>query len=77
MTTMESSERDRTGIRSLKIGYNKVFGYYIEVSRANNNLVPEEYIRKQTLVASERYITPEMKQLQAEILGARNRIEEV
>ncbi len=77
MTTMESSERDRTGIRSLKIGYNKVFGYYIEVSRANTDLVPEEYIRKQTLVASERYITPEMKQLEAEILGARNRIEEV
>jgi DNA mismatch repair protein MutS len=77
MATMESSERDRTGIRSLKIGYNKVFGYFIEVSRANNDLVPEEYIRKQTLVASERYITPEMKQLEAAILGARNRIEEV
>ncbi|MDP7627107.1 MAG: DNA mismatch repair protein MutS [SAR202 cluster bacterium] len=77
MAAMESSERDRTGIRSLKIGYNKVFGYFIEVSRANDDLVPEEYIRKQTLVASERYITAEMKQLEAEILGARNRIEEV
>ena len=77
MALMESSERDRTGIRSLKIGYNKVFGYYIEVSRASNDLVPEEYIRKQTLVASERYITPEMKQLEAAILGAKNRIEEV
>ena len=77
MAAMESSERDRTGIRSLKIGYNKVFGYFIEVSRANEDLVPEEYIRKQTLVASERYITAEMKQLEAEILGARNRIEEV
>ena len=77
MAEMESSERDRTGIRSLKIGYNKVFGYFIEVSRANDDLVPEEYIRKQTLVASERYITAEMKQLEAEILGARNKIEEV
>ena len=77
MAAMESSERDRTGIRSLKIGYNKVFGYFIEVSRVNDDLVPEEYIRKQTLVASERYITAEMKQLEAEILGARNRIEEV
>ena len=77
MALMESSERDRTGIRSLKIGYNKVFGYYIEVSRASNDLVPEEYIRKQTLVASERYITPEMKHLEAAILGAKNRIEEV
>ena len=77
MAAMESSERARTGIRSLKIGYNKVFGYFIEVSRANDDLVPEEYIRKQTLVASERYITAEMKQLEAEILGARNKIEEV
>ena len=77
MAAMESSESDRTGIRSLKIGYNKVFGYFIEVSRVNDDLVPEEYIRKQTLVASERYITAEMKQLEAEILGARNRIEEV
>ena len=77
MAAMESSERARTGIRSLKIGYNKVFGYFIEVSRVNDDLVPEEYIRKQTLVASERYITAEMKQLEAEILGARNRIEEV
>jgi len=77
MVTMESSEKVRTGIKSLKIGYNKVFGYFIEVSRANSDLVPKEYIRKQTLVASERYITPEMKQLEAEILGARNRIEEV
>ena len=77
MAEMESSERDRTGIRSLKIGYNKVFGYFIEVSRVNDDLVPEEYIRKQTLVASERYITAEMKQLEAEILGARNKIEEV
>ena len=77
MAAMESSERDRTGIRSLKIGYNKVFGYFIEVSRVNDDLVPEEYIRKQTLVASERYITAEMKQLEAEILGARNKIEEV
>ena len=77
MAAMESSERARTGIRSLKIGYNKVFGYFIEVSRVNDDLVPEEYIRKQTLVASERYITAEMKQLEAEILGARNKIEEV
>ncbi len=71
---LEASERERTGIRSLRVGFNKVFGYYIEVSNANRHLVPEEYIRKQTLTGAERYITPEMKEREAAILGAEERI---
>ena len=55
---LETHERERTGISSLKVGYNKVFGYYIEVTKANAERVPESYIRKQTLVNAERYITP-------------------
>ena len=71
---LESKERERTGIRSLKVGYNRVFGYYIEVSKANAGAVPEEYIRRQTLVGGERYITPEMKEYEAEVLSADERI---
>jgi DNA mismatch repair protein MutS len=67
-------ERERTGIKSLKVGYNKVFGYYIEVSNANAGLVPADYIRKQTLVSAERYITPELKEREARILQAEDRI---
>ncbi len=63
IAALENQERLRTGIKSLNVGYNKVFGYYIEVSRANAALVPPEYIRKQTLVNAERYITPEMKEV--------------
>ena len=74
---LESKERERTGIRSLKVGYNKVFGYYIEVSKANAGAVPEEYIRRQTLVGGERYITPEMKEYEAEVLSADERILEL
>src|SRR5262249_6744038 len=59
---LEVAERDRTGIRSLRVGYNRVFGYYLEVSHANQSLVPEHYIRKQTLTGAERYITPELKE---------------
>jgi DNA mismatch repair protein MutS len=65
-----ASEKDRTGISSLKVGFNKVFGYYIEISKANLDRVPEDYIRKQTLVNGERYITEALKQKEGEVLGA-------
>ncbi len=65
-----ASEKTRTGINSLKVGFNKVFGYYIEISKANLNLVPEDYIRKQTLVNGERYITEDLKRKEGEVLGA-------
>lgn len=71
---LEATEKDRTGIRSLKVGYNKVFGYYIEVTHANSHLIPPEYIRKQTLANAERYITPELKEYEQEILGAEEKI---
>ncbi|MBM3469699.1 MAG: DNA mismatch repair protein MutS [Armatimonadetes bacterium] len=71
---LEASERERTGIRSLRVGFNKVFGYYIEVSNANQHLVPADYVRKQTLTGAERYIMPEMKEREDAILGAEERI---
>ena len=74
VANLERSERKRTGIKSLKVGYNKVFGYYIEVTKANLDAVPEEYIRKQTLVNAERYITPELKEYESLILNAQERI---
>jgi DNA mismatch repair protein MutS len=77
IANLEAVERERTGIRSLKVGYNKVFGYYIEITRANAELAPSEYIRKQTLVNAERYITPEMKEYEALVLNAEERIREI
>ena len=74
---LEKTERERTGIKSLKVGYNKVFGYYIEVTRANLGDVPPTYIRKQTLVNGERYITPELKEQEALILHAEERRAEI
>jgi len=74
---LEQQERERTGIKSLKVGYNKVFGYYIEVTKANSALVPDDYIRKQTLVNSERYITPELKEYESIVLNAEERISEL
>ena len=74
ITEMEAREKERTGIRTLKIGYNKVFGYYIEVSNAFKGQVPDTYIRKQTLVNGERYITQELKDLEHEILTASDRV---
>ncbi len=71
---MAMTERERTGIKTLKMGYNKVFGYYIEVSRSFTDQVPAHYIRKQTLVNGERYITEELKQMEAKILGAGDRV---
>ncbi|KGG80263.1 DNA mismatch repair protein MutS [Caloranaerobacter azorensis H53214] len=71
---LEQNEKERTGIKSLKVGYNKVFGYYIEVTKSNLKYVPDEYIRKQTLANAERYITPELKEMEAKILGAEDKI---
>ncbi len=70
----QTLERQRTGISSLKIGYNQVFGYYLEVSKANLDRVPEEYVRKQTLANAERYITSELKECEARVLGAEEKI---
>ncbi|RMH19239.1 MAG: DNA mismatch repair protein MutS [Acidobacteria bacterium] len=70
---LEAREREATGIASLKVRYNKVFGYYLEVTKANQHLVPEHYVRKQTLVGAERYVTPEIKELEEQILTAEER----
>jgi len=67
---LEAVERERTGIRNLKVGYNRVFGYYLEVSHASTAMVPADYIRKQTLTGAERYLTPEMKEREAIVLNA-------
>ncbi len=71
---LQPRERERTGIERLKIGYNKVFGYYIEVSRANSDRVPEDYTRKQTLANAERYVTPELKEWESRVVTAEDRI---
>ena len=73
----QTHERERTGIASLKIGFNQVFGYYIEVSKANLDRVPDDYIRKQTLTNAERFITPELKEYEAKVLNAEERLEEL
>ncbi len=70
----EGREKERTGIKYLKVSYNKVFGYYIEISKSNLHLVPPEYVRKQTLVNTERFITDELKQYEEKILGAREKL---
>jgi len=77
VANLEKTERERTGIKTLKVGYNKVFGYYLEVTHANTQAVPDDYIRKQTLVNAERYITPQLKEYEALILNAEERILEV
>jgi DNA mismatch repair protein MutS len=74
---MQRSEAERTGISSLKIGYNKVFGYYLEVTHAHRDKVPEEWIRKQTLVNAERYITPELKSYEEKILNAEDQLGDI
>jgi DNA mismatch repair protein MutS len=74
---LESQERERTGVKSLKVGFNKVFGYYIEVSKANTDRVPDDYIRRQTLVNAERYVTGEMKEYESRVLNAQERVAEV
>ncbi len=74
---LEQRERDRTGIRNLRVGYNQVFGYYLEVSKSNQGQVPEDYIRRQTLANGERYIVPELKEYESLVLNAKERIEEL
>ena len=73
LAAMEAELKQQTGIRQLKIGYNRVFGYYIEVSKSNLSMVPDSFIRKQTLTTGERYVTEELKQLEEKILGASER----
>ncbi|SFE09543.1 DNA mismatch repair protein MutS [Peptostreptococcaceae bacterium pGA-8] len=74
ISSLEEIERERTGIKTLKVGYNKVFGYFIEVTKANSDNVPEDYIRKQTLVNNERYITPKMKEIENIVLNGEAKI---
>ncbi|HTL62806.1 MAG TPA: DNA mismatch repair protein MutS [Nitrospira sp.] len=74
IAALESRERDRTGIESLKIRYNQVFGYYIEVTKSNLSKVPADFVRKQTLVNAERFMTEELKQLEERVLGAESRL---
>ena len=71
---LETKEKQETGIKNLKVGYNKIFGYYIEVSKSNLNLVPDRYVRKQTLANGERFITDELKNLESQILGAQEKL---
>lgn len=77
IASLEAKERERTGIKNLKVGFNKVFGYYIDVSRGNLDKVPEDYIRKQTLVNNERFITLELKEAESAVLGAQERLVEL
>ncbi len=77
ISRLETEERERTGIKSLKVGYNKVFGYYIEISNSNISLAPSNYIRRQTLAGSERFITPEMKEYESKVLSAKDKISEL
>ena len=74
VAALEAQEKEKTGIQRLKVGFNKVFGYYIEVSKANTVPIPVHYIRKQTLVNCERYITPELKEMENTILGAQDQV---
>ncbi|MFQ5537643.1 MAG: DNA mismatch repair protein MutS [Gemmatimonadota bacterium] len=74
IAALQTRERERTGIGSLKVGFNKVFGYYLEVTRANLDKVPEDYVRKQTLSNAERYFTPELKEWEEKVFGAEDRI---
>ncbi|MGE5594587.1 MAG: DNA mismatch repair protein MutS [Hyphomicrobiales bacterium] len=77
LLALERTERERTGIKTLKVGHNKVFGYYIEVSAANAAMVPEHYQRRQTLVGAERYVTEELKEHESRLIGARDRLVEL
>ena len=74
LVQLEAREREETGIKGLKVGYNKVFGYYIEVTKSNLALIPDRYIRKQTLTGGERYITEELKELETKVLGAEEKV---
>lgn len=74
IATLQQRERERTGISSLKVGYNKVFGYYLEISNAHSAKIPSDYERRQTLTGAERYVTPELKSYEAKVLGAEEKI---
>ena len=74
LVQLEAREKEKTGIKGLKVGYNKVFGYYLEVTKSNLALVPDRYIRKQTLTGGERYITEELKELESKVLGAEEKV---
>ncbi len=76
IASLELKERERTGIRSLRVGYNQVFGYYIEVSKSQSGNLPDDYIRRQTLTNAERYIVPELKEYESLVLNARERLQE-
>ncbi|NLH48278.1 MAG: DNA mismatch repair protein MutS [Myxococcales bacterium] len=74
---IEARERQRTGINNLKVGYNSIFGYYIEITKSNLNLAPIDYVRKQTLVNAERFITPELKEIEDKVLNAQERLNDL
>jgi len=74
IASLQARERERTGIGSLKVGFNKVFGYYIEITHAHRDRVPADYERRQTLTGAERYVTPDLKEYEAKVLGAEERI---
>ena len=74
IASLQQRERERTGIASLKVGFNKVFGYYLEVTNAHRDRVPADYERRQTLAGAERYVTPELKEYEAKVLGAEERM---
>lgn len=74
ISSLERSEREKTGIKNLKIGYNRVFGYYLEITKSNIHQAPDYFIRKQTLANAERYITPELKEMEAKVTGADEKI---
>ncbi len=77
IANLENSERERTGIRNLKVGYNRVFGYYLEVTKSFYDMIPEDYIRKQTLTNAERFITPELKEMESLVLNAETKINQM
>lgn len=77
ISNLENSERERTGIKNLKVGYNRVFGYYLEVTRSYFDMIPENYIRKQTLANAERFITPELKEMENLVLNAETKINQM
>ena len=77
IAAIEARERGRTGINSLKVKFNNVFGYFIEISNSNKDKIPADYDRKQTLVNAERYTTPELKEYETKVLGAEERITEL
>ena len=77
ISNLENTERERTGIKNLKVGYNRVFGYYLEVTKSYFDLIPENYIRKQTLANAERFITPELKEMENLVLNAQTKINQL